>query len=176
MNNPGFDWESFITQANDKVNSIPACAKLGEVLGVPPLWAVSGVSAFGIGFLLFGVGSQVICNLVGFLYPAYASFKALEDGSEDDHRQWLTYWVVFSCFNLIESFIDYILYWVPLFYIFKVFLLWWMFSERFKGALVIYQNFIVPVGTKYKEKIDEHINKVSDNVTDAIKRTTSKDK
>ena len=155
MNNPNFDWESFITEANNKVNSVPAFAKLGELLGVPALWAVSGIAAFIIGFLLFGVGSQVICNLVGFLYPAFMSFKALEDGDEGDHRQWLTYWVVFSCFNLAESFIDYILYWVPLFYIVKVFVLWWMFSDRFKGATVIYENLIAPFGRKYKEQIDQ---------------------
>ena len=36
-------------------------------------------------------------NVVGFVYPAYMSFKAIETEDDvDDDIQWLTYWVVFG--------------------------------------------------------------------------------
>ena len=38
-------------------------------------------------------GPQVISVLVGFTYPAYQSFKAIESNNKDDDTQWLVYWV-----------------------------------------------------------------------------------
>ncbi len=51
---------------------------------------------------------------MGFIYPTYMSFKAIESKGTDDDKLWLTYWVVFGFFNIIETFTDVILYWIPL--------------------------------------------------------------
>ena len=48
---------------------------------------------------------QLLANTVGFLYPAYCSIKALESSTKIDDTQWLTYWVVFGLFSVIEYFI-----------------------------------------------------------------------
>jgi receptor expression-enhancing protein 5/6 len=65
------------------------------------------------------VWGDLLTNLLGFLYPAYASFKALESHGVDDDKQWyiffsfrLTYWVVFAFLNMIEFFSDILLYWL----------------------------------------------------------------
>merc|ERR1712196_381517 len=42
-------------------------------------------------FVLFGFGAGVLATLVGFCYPAFSSFKALEDGAADRQRFWLSY-------------------------------------------------------------------------------------
>ncbi len=39
-------------------------------------------------------------DLIGFLYPVYASIKAIESPAEDDDTLWLTYWLVFSFFKV----------------------------------------------------------------------------
>ena len=39
-----------------------------------------------------------------FLYPAYWSIKALETSDLKDDRKWLTYWVVFAFFSVLEYF------------------------------------------------------------------------
>ncbi len=59
--------------------------------------------------------------LVGFVYPAYASWKALEsrpreasagEGASTQGRDaWLTYWVAFSFFNVVEHVLDWLVYW-----------------------------------------------------------------
>lgn len=69
--------------------------------------------------LLFVIGGdELVVGLVGFIYPAYMSFKAISTPGTDDDTQWLTYWVVYAFFNLTESVTDLILSWcVPeLFY------------------------------------------------------------
>ena len=38
-----------------------------------------------------------------FIYPVYASFKALKTSNKEDDEQWLSYWVIYALFNVIES-------------------------------------------------------------------------
>ena len=60
--------------------------------------------------------------LVGFVYPAWQSWKALESSKAGDAAKaggapsqsqsaWLTYWVVFSLFNVVEHLADVLVSW-----------------------------------------------------------------
>ena len=59
--------------------------------------------------VMFGVGSTYITNLLGVAYPAFMSFHALETQGTDDDKQWLTYWVCFGVFNIVDQFAGIIL-------------------------------------------------------------------
>ena len=48
------------------------------------------------------------------------SIKAIESKQKDDDTKWLTYWVVYSVFHLMEFFADIFLFWIPLYWFFKV--------------------------------------------------------
>lgn len=81
---------------------------------------ISGATAFFALYLIVGIGQQLICNIIGFLYPAYCSMKALESPKKEDDSKWLTYWVVYACFVNIEFFSDLIVSWFPLYWMAKV--------------------------------------------------------
>lgn len=99
-----------------------------------------------------------ITNFVGFLYPAYASIVAIESTGKEDDTQWLTYWVVFAFFCVIENFTDYILYWVPFYYAIKVTFLAWCMIPKYQGAKIVYTNVIKPIFEKHESAIDRALN------------------
>ena len=45
-------------------------------------------------------------KIIAVAYPMYASFKAVESTNKADDTQWLTYWVVYACFTILECFTD----------------------------------------------------------------------
>lgn len=49
-----------------------------------------------------------------------ASIKAIESTAKEDDTQWLTYWVVYGLFSVVESISDALLFWFPFYYMSKV--------------------------------------------------------
>ena len=105
--------------------------------------------------------------LLGFLYPAYASVKAVESNDKDDDTKWLTYWVVYSAFNVVEFFTDMFLSWFPLYFCFKcIFLGWCMAPISSNGSVFVYRKFIAPFVLKHMKEADGLIDIAADVAKD----------
>ena len=50
----------------------------------------------------------------------HVSCKAIDSPEKDDDTQWLTYWVVYAVFGIMEYFTDLILSWIPFYFLAKV--------------------------------------------------------
>jgi len=137
--------------------------KIEQKTGVRRLYIVYGLAAFLGLYLMIGYGSQFLCNFIGFLYPAYASVKAIESKQKDDDTKWLTYWVVYSAFSMVEFFADIFLFWVPFYWFFKCcFLVYCMVPTAWNGSITIYHKVIRPFVLKNQDKIDQAIDEASD--------------
>ncbi|KAH7482293.1 hypothetical protein PRIC1_008219 [Phytophthora ramorum] len=136
------------------LDKFPVLQSAQDATGVEKLYLVAGGAALTLLLLLVGFGAGLICNLVGFVYPAFCSFKAIETDDKKDDVQWLTYWVVYACFNLVEIFADFLLYWIPFYYAFKLGFLLWLFMPSTLGASFLYMHFLAPFLKSQESRID----------------------
>ena len=115
---------------------------------------VLGLIFFSMFMVFSEYGSHVICDLIGIVYPAYMSFKAIESPGAEDDKQWLTYWVVFALTRVSETFFDFFLFWLPFYFLGKLlFLLWLAFPET-RGAILIFNRVVAPGLRLQERKID----------------------
>ncbi|KAH8556781.1 TB2/DP1, HVA22 family-domain-containing protein [Umbelopsis sp. PMI_123] len=126
--------------------------------------ALGGASILFI-MVFFNLAGGLITNTIGWLYPAYASFKAIETPGKDDDTQWLTYWTVFGFVQTIEYFADILLYWFPFWYTFKVLLFLWLALPQFRGAEFLYNRFLRPVLIRAQPNIDSKLHNASAEVS-----------
>lgn len=91
---------------------------------------------------------------MGFVYPAFKTFEAIESKVRAEDTQWLIYWVVYAFFSIMEVFIDFLLYWIPFFYAFKLAFLLWAMLPQTKGAKFLYDSFLKDFLKKNESKID----------------------
>src|SRR5690606_4015763 len=104
-------------------------------------------------FVWIGFLERFITNLVGTVYPAFWTMKSIESRKDDD-KQWLTYWVVFACFTIIDMFSGFILRFIPFYFFIKIIFLIWLFMPNSQGCHIIYHLLVVRVFKSFENDID----------------------
>jgi receptor expression-enhancing protein 5/6 len=148
-----------------KLDQIPALEKAEAATKIPKEYLVLG-GGFTLFMMIFcGIGAGSLCSIIGFVYPAFKSLQAIESKVRGEDTQWLIYWVVYCFFSMIEIFTDFLLYWIPFYYAFKLAFLLWLFLPQTKGAKFLYDSFLKDFLKKNESKIDAAL--------DDAKRTAS---
>lgn len=165
------EWKNKLEKSLQEKNCVTdLLGKIEEKSGVKRLHIVLGLITFLGLYLMIGYGCDFLCNFIGFIYPAYASIKAIESKEKDDDTKWLTYWVVYSIFALVEFFTDIFLFWIPFYWFLKcAFLVWCMLPITSNGSVTIYYKFIRPYILKHEKKIDSGIEKLTQKVKEVAK-------
>ncbi|XP_038129907.1 receptor expression-enhancing protein 5 isoform X2 [Cyprinodon tularosa] len=168
--------ERFVTLLHEKNFVTDQLAVLEEKTGVKREYMTLGILAFITLYLLFGYGASLLCNLIGFIYPAYFSIKAIESNVKDDDTQWLTYWVVYGLFSIVEAFSDIFLSWFPFYYCGKcIFLIWCMAPVTWNGSDMLYKRLIRPFFLKHQATMDTVVSDLTSKAKNITETVTKED-
>ncbi|XP_026836328.1 receptor expression-enhancing protein 5 isoform X1 [Drosophila erecta] len=139
---------------------------LEEKTGVDRVKIFGGAVGLCALYLIFGWGIQLLCNIIGVLYPAYTSIHAIESSTKQDDTKWLIYWVTFGIFTVIEYFSSVLTAVIPFYWLLKcAFLIWCMLPTEQNGSTIIYRKLVLPYFLKHHESVDRIID-------DGIKKAT----
>ncbi|KAG2356351.1 TB2/DP1, HVA22 family-domain-containing protein [Suillus spraguei] len=98
----------------------------------------------------------VFSSVVVFLYPGYASYKTLSQrpASEEDLERWLMYWSVLGCIVGVEYAAEWLVSWVPFYYLVKTIFLLYLALPQTCGSSYLYINHLEPFFHKHESQID----------------------
>lgn len=103
--------------------------------------------------------SRCLILVLGTLFPAYRSYKAIKNKDVREHVKWMMYWIVFALFTTLETFSDIFLSWFPFYYEIKILFILWVLSPATRGSSLLYKKVVHPLLTSREKEIDELIEK-----------------
>lgn len=139
---------------------------------IPPLREWSKKSGFNTGLVvaavlfvvgiitLFMQGWELAVLGLTVLYPSLHSIRAIESPSAAEKSEWLTYWMVFGSYHVIETFFGFIFWFIPYWSVLKVVGFLWMIMPQSRGAKYIYEKFVCGFLAEHKETIRSYIEMV----------------
>ncbi|KAF9980732.1 ER membrane protein DP1/Yop1 [Modicella reniformis] len=159
-------------QLDKELSQYPRLNQFQAATGVPKTYLALGTGVFFFVMIFFNLAGKLLSNLLGWIYPAYRSFKALESPVAEDDKQCgfatkhyvvltpvvdamiFIFEVVYGFVAIIESFTDVLLYWFPFYFLLKTLFLLWLMIPSFNGAVIIYTRILRPFLTEHHGKID----------------------
>jgi len=145
--------------------------------GVPRMYIFIGGAASVVLYLIFGYAAQLLCNLISVAYPAYISIRAIETSDKFDDTKWLTYWVMYAVFSIIEFFSLFLTNFIPFYFLLKcIFFVWCMLPIQNNGAVIIYNRIIRPQFVKHQPAADELLNNLTNKAKDIVTDVLNKNK
>jgi receptor expression-enhancing protein 5/6 len=139
---------------------------LSAKAGVKPSVLLGGIMTFVVVMVALNFGACILTSSIGFLYPAYMSFKAIETKAGEDDTQWLTFWVVYAVCTIFDPLINAVFYFLPFYYLFKLAFYIYLFHPKSMGARTIYnlgiKNFLMKVEAQIENVEKELMGKRED--------------
>ncbi|KAF4968894.1 hypothetical protein FZEAL_10329, partial [Fusarium zealandicum] len=116
---------------------------------------------------MFDLFPMLLSSVASYLFPIFASYKALKTHDPAQLTPWLMYWVVLSCCLLIESWVWFIVSWIPLYGYFRLLFLLYLILPQTQGARRLYEDFLHPWLEENESQIDDFIASAHDRLAAA---------
>lgn len=115
---------------------------------------------FLIYYIIFDKALEILTFIISIIYPAYMSFKILNNEKEDNKnnlKKWSIYWIFFAAINLFEKIAWLTLNFIPMYYLIKLIFIVWLFNLSYYDINNIYQNSILSLLIKNQIYIDNYL-------------------
>ncbi|CZR61203.1 probable receptor expression-enhancing protein 4 [Phialocephala subalpina] len=117
--------------------------------------------------MFFSTFANLLSSVPTFLFPVFASYKALKTNDPALLQPWLMYWVVLAIALFVESWTGFILFWVPFYAWIRLIFLLYLILPQTQGAKVLYQEHVHPFLQTNEHAIDDFISSAHDRAKSA---------
>ncbi|CED82813.1 HVA22/DP1 gene product-related proteins [Phaffia rhodozyma] len=104
--------------------------------------------------VFLGLISRFFSNLAAFVYPSYASYKALIEYDPAQTERWLVYWTCIGALTGLESMVSWIVVWVPFYSEMKLGFVLWLVAPQTEGSTLLYKQYIAPFFDSHEADVD----------------------
>lgn len=181
-------WKKSMDELELRLRENPHLKKLQSNIGIPLTYIMCG-GGFSLLMLIYLVsGVSALSNIICVVYPFYMSLKVLYKNSQEENLLYLSYWIWYAIFALLENIrITYlILSFIPFYYYLKMMFFIYLYSPTMKGSLFLYHKLLLPLTLKLEhyesiliknarhiqqQCIKEHANAVSSIIANNINDT-----
>ena len=167
-------------RSEEKENQISLLEKLEnqmnliqEKTGIKGIFVIWGL-ILAVIFVYFNIFDSIITNLVGTVCPAFWTIKSLEQNIIEEQKKWLTYWVVFGAFIIVDMGSPVIVKFIPIYFVAKILFLIWLFMPGSIGCEVVYNLVVKRIFGYYEDKIDSYIIGAKDYANDMFNENNLK--
>jgi len=136
---------------------------------IPLVYMLGSTITFLLLLLYVFSGIRAITSIVGVIYPGYMSLKALNNKDTIQDMLWLSYWIWYGLFTMIESITDLFLFWIPMYEFIKMGFYIYLYAPNTKGALFLYRKILQPLVMKlqqYERQVIENVYEVKKTISD----------
>jgi receptor expression-enhancing protein 5/6 len=147
---------------------VPQIKELAAKAGVESGVIIGGGALVATLITLALFGATILTLAITVLYPAVKSIQALESETRDDDKEWLTYWIIFGLFTLIDDCCGCILSCIPYYFWIKLAFFVFLFAPQTRGAQLLYRSVVKDLLDKYKDKIEGLISDVKGSVKEGM--------
>ena len=144
----------------DHLTQLPFVKKISERTKAPPSLIVFGVTVLVVLLCLSIYFGTVMTYITMFLFPAYDSFKAIENKDQANQNRLLTYWMVFGTFFALDEVLRAVFSFLPFFHLIRLALLFAFYSRSINGAEYFYQYVQKPAFERVSGVVDEFLTPV----------------
>lgn len=144
------DKTAILDQFGDKIPPLKDFAKKQGINSGLPL----GITCFILMLIMLIVqGKEIFVLLVTVIYPSLHSIRAISSKDDNDDKIWLTYWMIFGFFHIIETFFSFILYFIPYYSWIRIGLFSYLLIPQFNGVEKVYTGVVKKLLDENKELI-----------------------
>lgn len=162
---------SVSVQSNQELDRYPLLKHIEDQTMIPKTYTTLGLGLvyFLLIFVNIGGVGQLLANFVTLIIPGYYSLVALEAHNTQDDTHYLTYWVVYAAFSVIEFWSKALLYWIPFYWLFKTVLFLYLGLPQYNGARWVYFNILRPFSVSV---LDVNSAEVAGNLNEKVLEAT----
>ncbi|KAL6766489.1 hypothetical protein ACKKBG_A36225 [Auxenochlorella protothecoides x Auxenochlorella symbiontica] len=101
--------------------------------------------------------ARLLMSLVGYLYPAYSCYIALQELNAERMVLWCKFWCIMGCLSAAMPIVDIFLFWFPFYNEIKLVFVVFLWYPGLKGTDYVWGSYVEPYMATHREVFDQTV-------------------